>query len=143
MSHARTYRQTVDELTSEGRLNGQNFCLVCMTRQPLRSRHCRHCNRCVARFDQWVLSRCPELRILLKMALHPHAATAPGSGIASVSTTTGSSCASWQPSLSASSPSTSSPTSVSQPLRLYIHLTLLDSTDASFRKPARYVNELA
>lgn len=44
-------REVVDGLTSTGKMNGQNFCLVCMSRQPLRSRHCRHCNRCVARFD--------------------------------------------------------------------------------------------
>ena len=46
--------KVVEELTSQGRMNGQNFCLSCMVRQPLRSRHCRHCDRCVARFDQYV-----------------------------------------------------------------------------------------
>jgi len=27
------------------------FCLTCMTRRPIRSKHCRSCGKCVARFD--------------------------------------------------------------------------------------------
>lgn len=45
-------REVVEDLTNRSKMNGQHFCLPCMNRQPLRSRHCRHCNRCVARFDQ-------------------------------------------------------------------------------------------
>ena len=42
----------IENLTSEGRLNGQTFCVSCMAQKPLRSKHCRHCDRCVARHDQ-------------------------------------------------------------------------------------------
>lgn len=47
--------QIIENLTSEGRLNGQTFCVSCMAQKPLRSKHCRHCDRCVARHDQYVL----------------------------------------------------------------------------------------
>ncbi|KAE9401066.1 zf-DHHC-domain-containing protein [Gymnopus androsaceus JB14] len=39
------------ENPNEGRLNGQTFCVSCMARKPLRSKHCRICNRCTARHD--------------------------------------------------------------------------------------------
>ena len=42
----------IEDLASEGRLNGQTFCIQCMARKPLRSKHCRICDRCVARSDQ-------------------------------------------------------------------------------------------
>ncbi|KAI5115998.1 hypothetical protein M0805_009257 [Coniferiporia weirii] len=50
-------RATVEDLASEGRLNGQTFCIQCMARKPLRSKHCRVCDKCVARHDHhcpWV-----------------------------------------------------------------------------------------
>ncbi|KZV90969.1 hypothetical protein EXIGLDRAFT_107061 [Exidia glandulosa HHB12029] len=50
-------KSIIEELTSEGKLNGQTFCINCMGRKALRSKHCRVCDKCVARFDHhcpWV-----------------------------------------------------------------------------------------
>lgn len=41
----------IEDLASEGRLNGQTFCIQCMARKPLRSKHCRVCDNCIARSD--------------------------------------------------------------------------------------------
>ncbi|KAF8800393.1 hypothetical protein BYT27DRAFT_7117527 [Phlegmacium glaucopus] len=45
-------KSIIEELASEGRLNGQTFCIQCMARKPLRSKHCRVCDKCIARSDQ-------------------------------------------------------------------------------------------
>ncbi|KAH9996401.1 DHHC palmitoyltransferase-domain-containing protein [Russula compacta] len=50
-------KSIIEDLASEGRLNGQTFCIQCMARKPLRSKHCRICGKCVARHDHhcpWV-----------------------------------------------------------------------------------------
>lgn len=50
-------KSIIEDLVSEGRLNGQTFCIQCMARKPLRSKHCRVCDRCIARSDHhcpWV-----------------------------------------------------------------------------------------
>jgi palmitoyltransferase len=44
-------RAVMEELFSLWRFDEDNFCLQCMVRKPLRSKHCRRCNRCVAKQD--------------------------------------------------------------------------------------------
>ncbi|GAA95868.1 uncharacterized protein L969DRAFT_18289 [Mixia osmundae IAM 14324] len=50
-------KETVESLTKQGAFNGMNFCLVCMARKPLRSKHCKLCHACIARHDH----HCPWL----------------------------------------------------------------------------------
>jgi palmitoyltransferase ZDHHC13/17 len=45
-------KEIIEELASAGNLNGHTFCVNCMARKPLRSKHCRYCERCTARHDQ-------------------------------------------------------------------------------------------
>lgn len=44
-------RAAVEELFSLWRFDEDNFCVQCMIRKPLRSKHCRRCGRCVAKTD--------------------------------------------------------------------------------------------
>ena len=45
-------KTVVDELLSLWKFDEQNFCVQCMVRMPLRSKHCKRCARCVAKHDQ-------------------------------------------------------------------------------------------
>jgi palmitoyltransferase ZDHHC13/17 len=45
-------RKVIEELFSLWKFDEENFCVQCMIRKPLRSKHCRRCGRCVAKHDQ-------------------------------------------------------------------------------------------
>ncbi len=45
-------KAVIDELIGLWKFDESNFCVTCMIRTPLRSKHCRKCQRCVARHDQ-------------------------------------------------------------------------------------------
>jgi palmitoyltransferase ZDHHC13/17 len=44
-------RSTISELFSLWKFDEDTFCIHCMIRKPLRSKHCRRCGRCVAKQD--------------------------------------------------------------------------------------------
>ena len=45
-------RAAIAELFELWKFDEENFCVSCMIRKPLRSKHCRRCGRCVAKHDQ-------------------------------------------------------------------------------------------
>lgn len=45
-------KAVIDELIGLWKFDEANFCVPCMIRTPLRSKHCKRCNRCVAKHDQ-------------------------------------------------------------------------------------------
>jgi palmitoyltransferase len=47
-------KAVIDELIGLWKFDEANYCVTCMIRTPLRSKHCRRCNRCVAKHDQLV-----------------------------------------------------------------------------------------
>ncbi|KDE03687.1 hypothetical protein MVLG_05818 [Microbotryum lychnidis-dioicae p1A1 Lamole] len=46
-------KETIEDLVEHGNFNGMNFCLPCLTRRPLRSKHSYMTKRCTARFDHY------------------------------------------------------------------------------------------
>ncbi|GAA5873224.1 hypothetical protein JCM8547_008606 [Rhodosporidiobolus lusitaniae] len=46
-------KETIESLVEQGQFNGMNFCLTCLVRRPLRSKHSYATGRCVARFDHY------------------------------------------------------------------------------------------
>lgn len=47
-------KAVIDDLIATWKFDESNFCVTCMIRTPLRSKHCRRCQRCVAKHDQYV-----------------------------------------------------------------------------------------
>ncbi|BAE65354.1 ankyrin repeat protein [Aspergillus flavus] len=44
-------RAVITELFEQWKFDEENFCVSCMVRRPLRSKHCKRCARCVAKHD--------------------------------------------------------------------------------------------
>jgi palmitoyltransferase ZDHHC13/17 len=45
-------KAVVDELLKTRKYDEENFCMTCMIRKPIRSKHCKRCARCIAKHDQ-------------------------------------------------------------------------------------------
>lgn len=45
-------KAVIDDLLKSWKYDEFNFCVQCMIRTPLRSKHCKACQRCVAKHDQ-------------------------------------------------------------------------------------------
>ncbi|KAJ9301496.1 hypothetical protein DTO271G3_1631 [Paecilomyces variotii] len=51
LSSRNQQRAVITELFDIWKFDEENFCVFCMSRKPLRSKHCRRCARCVSKHD--------------------------------------------------------------------------------------------
>ncbi|GAM84764.1 hypothetical protein ANO11243_027650 [Dothideomycetidae sp. 11243] len=61
-------KQVIDELVNNDQFDERHFCSTCVIRKPLRSKHCRRCDRCIAREDH----HCPWAANCVGINNHRH-----------------------------------------------------------------------